>query len=178
MPVRMIEPGEVEAAVGIHRRAFGSDVEADLARALMNDPAYLPELSLAGERAGRLLGHVVFTRAWLVPDASGPEVPLALLAPLAVVPEAQRTGVGTAVVRSAIERARELGEIAMLVLGHPEYYPRFGFEPALPRGVRAPYPIEPAEAWMVLPISPAAEELPSGVVRVADPIAGPDMWRE
>ncbi|MBF4510592.1 MAG: N-acetyltransferase [Aeromicrobium sp.] len=178
MPVRMVEPGELEVVVGIHRRAFGSDVEANLARALMHDPAYLPELSLAGERAGRLLGHVVFTRMWLVPDERGPEVPLALLAPLAVVPEAQRTGVGTAVVQAAIRRARELGEIAMLVLGHPEYYPRFGFEPALPRGIRAPYPIEPAEAWMVLPLSPAAEELPSGVVRVADPIAGPDMWRE
>lgn len=176
--VRTIEPGEVESVAEVHRVAFGSDVEAGLAQALMLDPAFVPSLSFVAEADGRLIGSVIFTRVWLERDDGAPALPLLLLAPLAVVPEAQCGGVGSMLVESAITLGAESGEIAMLVLGHPEYYPRFGFGPALPRGIRAPYPIDPPEAWMVLDLAADVPGSLAGVVRVAEPLSPAEMWRE
>lgn len=168
---------DIEAVAAVNRAAFGSDVEADLAGALMPDAAFVPELSIAAENGGgELVGHVLFTRAWLVRDDAGPPVPL-LLAPLAVVPEWQSRGIGTAIVREAVERARDAGEVAVLVLGDPVYYGRFGFIEATPLGLRAPYPV-PEYGWQVLEFSPGALDGVAGTVRVAPPLDDPELWRE
>ena len=83
--------------------------------------AYIPELSLVAELDGEVVGHVILSRARL-----GDGEALAL-GPIGVAPEHQRRGVGSALMHAAIERARELGHGVVVLLGHPEYYPRFGF---------------------------------------------------
>ena len=132
----------------------------------------IAELSLVAERAGTIVGHVLFTRA------RAGEVDAVLLAPLAVSPEWQGRGVGSALAREGLARAVALGFGIALVLGHPDYYPRFGFEPAEPRGIMPPYPVEISEAWMVAELRPGALQEATGTVRVADALMHEEMWRE
>jgi putative acetyltransferase len=125
-----------------------------------------------------VIGHVLFTRA-KVGSAEA-----ALLAPLAVSPEWQRQGVGGALVREALARAARDGFGLALVLGHPAYYPRFGFVPAVPLGVLPLYPVEPSEAWMVAELGPGAVASACGaapkpcIVRVAEEFMHEELWRE
>lgn len=177
MIIRPTTPAEAEVLAAVHRAAFGSDVEADLARELMLDESFVGSLSFAAEEDGEPVGHVLFTRVWLERDDGKPGLPLLLLAPLAVVPEAQREGVGTTLVEAAIALAREGGEIAMLVFGDPKYYGRFGFVDAGPSGIRPPHPAEPMWGWQVLELAEGAIGSP-GVLRVAPPLDSPEMWRE
>jgi predicted N-acetyltransferase YhbS len=175
MLLRPVDPSEVESVADVHRRAFGSDVEADLARALMLDDTFVRSLSFVAEEEGQLLGHALFSRAWLERDDGEPGFPLLVLAPLAVVPESQHEGTGTMLVEAAITLARESAEVGMLVFGDPAYYGRFGFADAWAKGVRTPYPAEPAWGWQVLEL---AERVlgPPGILRVAPPLDAPEMW--
>ena len=177
MLIRPTVPEESEAIAAVHRVAFGAELEADLARDLVLDKEFVGSLSFAAEEDGRMVGHVLFTRAWLERDDGKPGLPLLLLAPLAVVPEAQREGVGTMLVEAAITLARESGEIAMLVFGDPKYYGRFGFVDAGPSGIRPPHPAEPMWGWQVLELADGVIGAP-GALQVAPPLDLPEMWRE
>lgn len=183
MLIRPTAAEEAEAIAAVHRAAFGAELEADLARDLARDKEFVGSLSFAAEEGGRMVGHVLFTRAWFERDDGKPGLPLLLLAPLAVVPEAQREGVGTTLVEAAIALARESGEIAMLVFGDPKYYGRFGFVDAGPSGIRPPHPAEPAWGWQVLELTEGIIGMPGmpgmpGVLRVAAPLDAAEMWRE
>jgi putative acetyltransferase len=139
-------------------RAFGPDGgEADLVDALREAGADVPDLCLVAEIDGQIVGQIFYSRARL---ASGDEV--LALAPMAVLPSYQRRGVGSRLVSESLRRARETDFPLVVVLGHPEYYPRFGFEPAGARGVDAPWDV-PAEAWMLLPL-PAYHPTARGLV--------------
>lgn len=100
-----------------------------------------------------MVGHILFTKV-AVRGASQIHDALAL-APMAVVPHCQKQGVGSALVRRGLEAARELGHSVVIVVGHPDYYPRFGFVPAQPLGILAPFEA-PSEAFMVLGLHPNA----------------------
>lgn len=105
---------------------------------------YVPELALVAESEGETLGHVMLTYA----DLDGRRV--LSLAPLAVKPGRQRDGVGIALTREALAKADEQSEPLVIVLGHPTYYPRFGFEPARAHGIEPPNPQIPDEVFMVV----------------------------
>jgi putative acetyltransferase len=135
--VRPERPADRAAVRHVVEAAFGRREEADLVDALRNDPAW--ELSLVAEVDGAVAGHILFTRA-RVDD--GPEV--LALAPLAVLPEHQRTGVGAALMGEGLRRVGE----PVVVLGHPDYYARFGFEPAARVGLSNDWGAEGPE-WMV-----------------------------
>ncbi len=106
---------------------------------------YVPELALVAEENGIVVGHVMFSYATLVGDN---ERRVLELAPVAVTAERQRDGIGSALIREGIARAEARGEPLIVVLGHPGYYPRFGFEPARAHGIEPPSP-ELAPAFMV-----------------------------
>ncbi|MDQ3760813.1 MAG: N-acetyltransferase [Actinomycetota bacterium] len=130
----------------MHERAFGRPDEADLVDAVRHTESFLPELSLAAWDVDHLVGHILFSGAQLEAGA-----PVLALAPMAVLPDRQRRGIGSLLVEAGLERARATEFQLVVVLGHPEYYPRFGFVPAARYGILAPFPV-PGEAWMAVPL--------------------------
>lgn len=156
------ETAEDAAAIrAINLAAFPTADEADLVDALRADAdAWIDGLSLVSRAPdGTLAGHALLTRCHI--DGR----PALALAPCAVLPAHQRQGAGTAVIRAALAAARAHGESLVVVLGHPEYYPRFGFVPASRFGIRAPFEV-PDEALMALALD-ASVPVPSGVIRYA-----------
>jgi putative acetyltransferase len=160
----------------VERAAFGGEVEAGLVTELLEDPTARPLLSLLARDDGRAVGHVLFTAARL---AGAPRaVSMAILAPLAVVPEAQGRGVGGRLVTHGLKLLRDSGVELVFVLGYPGYYRRHGFEPALAHGLAPPYPVIPEEAWMVRALRPHVLGTVHGTVACADAMTRPEYWRE
>lgn len=140
----------VKTAFSTAERSDGS--EQDLVTALRGSAAFVPELSLVAEMDGKIVGHILFTRA----DVGGH--PVLALAPLSVLPQYQRRGVGLALMAEGHRIAEELGFDYSVVLGHPAYYPKAGYRPASGFGIKAPFDV-PDENFMALKINPAAEDV-------------------
>jgi putative acetyltransferase len=163
--------------LAVHRRAFPDESVADLTADLFSDPSTSPMTSLVAVADGQLVGHVLFTAAALQPETGGR---VSLLAPLGVVPEYQRQGIGRKLVFAGLAILARSGTSIVFVLGHPAYYPRFGFVTACERGFAAPYPIpeKNADAWMVLALNGAIPDSYTGTVRCANALNRPEHWRE
>src|SRR5437879_1244482 len=116
-----------EAIRRVNRLAFGQDDEARLVDAL-REGGYV-RLSLVAERSGQLVGHILLSDLPIVTEAG--TIPALALAPMAVLPEFQNQGIGSALVRRGLEACREQGHKIVVVVGHPRYYPRFGFSTQL-----------------------------------------------
>jgi putative acetyltransferase len=144
----------------VNERAFGRPNEADLVDALRASDAFLPELSLVAEHDGALVGHILFSRARVDADAGDG---LLVLGPIAVRPELQRRGIGGRLIREGLARAAADGHRGVVLIGHPEYYPRFGFLPARQSGLESPYPVSD-EAFMALALRPGALEGTRGLI--------------
>ncbi|WP_230423256.1 GNAT family N-acetyltransferase [Streptomyces radicis] len=139
---------DIPALRDILRAAFPTPAEADLVDALRASDAWIDGLSIvAATPEGTPVGHALLTRCHV--DGR----PALALAPCAVLPAFQRTGAGSAAIRAALDAARARGESLVLVLGHADYYPRFGFAPASGLGIRAPFEV-PDEAMMALALDP------------------------
>ncbi len=126
--------------------AFPQAVEADLVdrlRATCQD-----SLSLIAVEDNQVVGHILFTPV-VIERPEGPIVGIGL-APMAVLPEFQRRGIGSALVRAGVERLRQSGCPFVVVVGHPEYYSRFGFTRASTHGIRCQWDGVPDEAFMIL----------------------------
>ncbi|MGC9379844.1 GNAT family N-acetyltransferase [Streptomyces sp. MH13] len=154
---------DVPAIRDIVRTAFPTPEEAALVDALRADPeAWIEGLSLvAVDGDDRPVGHALLTRCHIG------DSPALCLAPVAVRPELQHGGAGSAAVRAALAAAERLGERHVVVLGHPRYYPRFGFGRASVHGISLTIDV-PDEALMALTLD-AAHPLPAGTVRYAAP---------
>lgn len=150
--------GDIPAIRDVVLAAFPTAEEADLVDALRADPAaWIEGLSMvAATSTGEVVGHALLTRCHI--DG----VPALALAPCAVRPEAQRTGAGSAAIRAALDAARSMGEHIVVVLGHPAYYPRFGFTPAARFGIHAPFDA-PDEAMMALALDDT-RPVPGGTI--------------
>ncbi|NIR60288.1 MAG: N-acetyltransferase [Gammaproteobacteria bacterium] len=125
--VRAETPEDIRAIDVVHLSAFAGESEANLVRALRESDRFLPDLSLVAEVHGRIVGHVVLSRARLESDSGAREV--LVLGPMSVVPSQSHRGIGSALVRAAVDRGRAHGYGAIVVAGFPDYYRRFGFEP-------------------------------------------------
>ena len=145
----------------INRLAFVGEEEVGLIERLREDSRYLSVLSLVAEEAGELIGHILFTPLEIGKHSSDHRS--LALAPMSVIPERQSKGIGSRLVRAGLEKARNLGFESIVVLGHPKYYPRFGFVPAHQFGIDCPFEGVPEAAWMAL------ELVPGGLARVSGP---------
>ena len=153
---------DLPAVREIELAAFDTPLEADLVDALRADAAWIDGLSLvAADQEGRLVGHALLTRCHIG------DTPALCLGPVAVLPTHQNTGAGSAVIRAALAAAEAKGERYVTVLGHPAYYPRFGFTRASDHGITVTLDV-PDEALMALTLDPA-HPLPSGTIRYAPP---------
>lgn len=155
--IRRERPGDEPAIHRVNESAFGGRDEAAIVSALRANGAVT--LSLVAEVDGTVVGHILFSPVSI--DPAGAAVGLA---PMAVMPGHQRRGVGGRLVREGLELLRASGHGAVVVLGHPEYYPRFGFVRATRFGLRCEFEC-PDEAFMALELSAGALANRSGLVR-------------
>jgi putative acetyltransferase len=152
------DAGDRSAIRSIHEAAFGRPDEAGLIDILRAEGAVLA--SLVAEREGRIVGHLLFSRMWI--ETSTGEVSAAALAPVAVEPEHQRRGIGARLIRYGLDLLRAGGERIVIVLGHPQYYSRFGFSPANARPLESPFP---ADSYMAMELVPGSLDGIRGKVR-------------
>jgi putative acetyltransferase len=144
----------------VNEAAFTRPPEADLVDALRRAGAVI--CSLVGEQEGSVVGHILFSPALLIEGQAVTEI--AALGPMAVLPAHQGRGIGSALVRAGLDACREAGYGLCIVLGHAEYYPRFGFRASRPLGIR--WERDVAEQYfMVAELQPGALEGAVGVVR-------------
>jgi putative acetyltransferase len=160
MIIRHEELQDIAAIRIVNEQAFGGSAEANAIDALRDRGA--ATLSLVAVIDDRVVGHLFFTPIEIVaPDRSWPGLGLA---PLAVLPEYQRRGIGSALMEAGLAECRRLGCKLIIVLGHRTYYPRFGFERASQYGVRFEFEA-PDEACMILALQPGALDGVSGVAK-------------
>ena len=160
--IRAERPDDYAVVEEVNRLAFGQEGEARLVAALRHAESFDPALSLVAVRADRVVGHILFSLIHI--ESEQAKVPSLALAPMAVLPAFQRQGIGTQLVHEGLKACRRSGHTIVVVVGHAEYYPRFGFTPAAGQGIRAPFSV-PDEAFMVLGLAPASLDGIGGVVR-------------
>lgn len=157
--IRAEHPDDRAAVRAVNLATFDTAAEANLVDAL-RDKAQ-PLISLVAEEDSQLVGHIVFSPVTI---DSHPELRLMGLAPMSVAPSHQNRGIGSALVRAGLQRCSELGVGAVAVLGHPRYYPRFGFQPCVRFGIFSEYE-SPPEAFMVMELQSGYLRGASGAVR-------------
>lgn len=161
MNIRAETPGDYAAVRGVNEAAFGRAGEADLVEALRKSGG--PYVSLVAEAEGKIVGHIFFSVVLIESDSSTAFAAMGL-APMAVLPEWQNQGIGSELVRRGLEECVRRQQEVVVVLGHPEYYPRFGFVPAKRKGLGCQYPV-PDDVFMVLELREGALAGRQGMVR-------------
>ena len=159
MRIRPERAADIAAVRAVNRIAFETSTEADLVDALRAQAE--PIISLVADDAGSIVGHILFSPVTL---SGHEELKIMGLAPMAVIPTEQRRGIGSALVRAGLERCKQLGCGAVIVVGHAEYYPRFGFVPASRFGIGCEYDV-PDEVFMVQELEPGILRGKSGTIR-------------
>jgi len=143
--VREELPEDINAICSVNTRAFNRTQEADIVDKLRRNCSDL--LSLVAARQNDVVGHVLFSPATV--ESEDKTTRGSGLAPIAVQPEYQRQGIGSELIRAGISELKSKRSAFVIVLGHPEYYPRFGFERASRYGIRSEWQV-PDEAFMIL----------------------------
>jgi putative acetyltransferase len=162
LTVRAETPEDQASVRRVNELAFESAAEADLVDALRASGR--PHVSLVASEDGRVVGHILFSPVTV--ESAGGDWGATGLGPMAVLPERQRHGVGSALVQEGLKECARLGHEVVFVLGHADYYPRFGFRTAAPEGVGCEFPV-PDENFMVAELRPGALAGRKGVVRYA-----------
>jgi putative acetyltransferase len=143
----------------VNSSAFETPSEADLVDALRQQVQ--PTISLVAEENGEVVGHIMFSPVTLL---GHPNLKIMGLAPMAVAPKHQNKGIGSALVQAGLDHCRQLHVVAVVVLGHSEYYPRFGFSPASQFGIDSEYDV-PEELFMAVELQPQSLSGKTGKVR-------------
>lgn len=161
MLIRAEKENDQDAVYTVNVSAFETPSEANLVDALREQAQSV--VSLVAEDDGELVGHIMFSPVSL---SGCPKLKVMGLAPMAVAPEQQRKrkGIGSALVRAGLEQCRNLGFAAVVVLGHPKYYPRFGFSPSSQFGIDSEYDV-PEEVFMAMELQPGVLSGKTGTVR-------------
>lgn len=149
--IRPETAADASAIFHVHQRAFGRENEARLVNTLRAENAII--LSLVAQVAETIAGHILFSPVTISDGATA--WPAVGLGPVAVLPEWQQQGIGSTLIRAGLAELTARGYNVVIVLGHPDYYPRFGFRPTQPYGIRWEMDV-PAEVFMLAELTPGA----------------------
>jgi len=178
MHIRETTDVDLDDILFVEREAFSSNKETELTRNMLADASAKPLVSLLAFVENQPAGYILFTRGHLANVKD--KISISFLAPSAVVPWFQRQGIGGSLIKKGLELLSQSGVDLVFTVGHPEYYLRYGFQPAAKLGFKPTYPIpeEVADAWMVKALNPDIIGLVSGKVICCDTLNEPKYWRE
>ncbi|MCF4968159.1 GNAT family N-acetyltransferase [Nostoc sp. CMAA1605] len=148
MNIRCEIPSDYQAINEVNRLAFAGENEVKIIEAIRHSDFYIPALSLVAEVNNQIVGHIILSYIHLIGEE---QLKVLALAPLAVHPQFQKQGIGSKLVTVALTKAAETQEALVIVLGHPDFYQRFGFEPSVNYGIESPFPVA-QEFFMVKPL--------------------------
>lgn len=165
--IRQEQQSDYEMTETVVEAAFATAEQSDqrehhLVSRLRTSDAFMPELSLVAVNGNEIIGHILLSKISIV-RKDGQKVKSLALAPVSVLPNEQNKGVGKALIEKSLEKAKELGHQSVIVLGHPAYYPKFGFKKSSLWQINAPFEV-PEEALMALELQKGALDHVSGVI--------------
>jgi len=160
MNIRKEKDSDKENIWKVNAEAFETEAEANLVNVLRDSGNFF--ISLVAEEDEEIVGHILFTPVELIGDESG--LKLLGLAPMAVLTNLQKKGIGSQLVKTGIEKCSAQGNDAVVVLGYPEYYPKFGFVPSVKFGIKSEYDV-PDEAFMVLELKEGSLKGKNGIIK-------------
>lgn len=166
--IRSETDSDRESIWNVNQTAFGGDDEANLVDAL-RDGGFL-DISLVAERDQEVVGHILFSPVTILTEDK--TVNAVSLAPMAVLPGHQRRGIGSKLVIAGLQACRDQGHKIAVVLGHPDFYPRFGFSADVARPLESPF--GGGQAWMAMELVPGALNGVTGSVRYSPPFGAFD----
>jgi len=178
--IKKTTTNDIWEIIRVEEQAFGSEKEAQLTADLLNDPTAGPIVSLLAFHENKAIGHILFTRLYMNKLASNQPI-FHILAPLAVIPEYQKQGIGGLLIKEGLKSLKEMNSEMVFVLGHMDYYPRYGFIPdAKKLGYEAPFPIPEkfANAWMVQSLNRNGFTIEHGKVICSEALNKEEHWRE
>lgn len=147
----------------LNKVAFKQDVESKLIELLRKSSAFIPELSIVAIINNNIVGHILFTNI-IVKGEDGNEYNSLALAPMSVIPKYQAKGIGGQLIKHGLNTAKKLGFKSVIVLGHKDYYPKFGFEAASQWNIKAPFDV-PDDVFMAIELVENGLRGISGVVK-------------
>ena len=159
--IRKAKESEYEEIKYINDVAFGQPNEGMLVEKLKANPRFIEDLSLVSEKEGKLMGHILFFPIRIKNSEQGFQS--LALAPMSVLPQYQRQGIGSLMVQKGLEKAKKLGFKSVIVLGHKDYYPRFGFKPASQWNIQSPFEVAD-DLFMAVELVPGGLSSVSGRV--------------
>jgi putative acetyltransferase len=158
MMIRPERLGEESIVRGVNDAAFGGPIEGAIVDGIRGTDRWIEGGSLVAESTdGEIVGHLLLSEGDLT-SAGGRVRRIWMVGPVAVLPERQRQGIGAQLMRAAIALATERGQPVLCLVGHADYYPRFGFEPARAIGIEPPRPWRDAN-WLALRLPPWTPEV-------------------
>ena len=165
--IRLEETADYQKVVELTARAFKNMPFADgdedkLVERLHKAPGFISELSLVAESEGKILGHILFIP--VIIDEEQQHFQTLVLGPVSVLPEFQKQGIGSELIKAGHKKAVEIGFDSVILLGHPEYYPRFGYKPASGWGIKTHYQLPSDDVFMAVELRKNALKNVSGMV--------------
>ncbi len=167
LKIRQEVPSDYDAVIALTAKAFetmpfSEGDEDKLVDRLRKAPTFIPELSLVAELDNQLVGHILFTP--MVIDNGQQQFKSLVLGPVSVLPEFQKQGIGGQLIVAGHQKARDLGFQSVILIGHPEYYPRFGYKKASTWGIKTLIPLPSDDVFMAVELTENALSGVSGMV--------------
>ncbi len=160
MKIRQETPQDFSTVYTINHLAFEQEGESQLIEKIRKGKTFIPELSLVAEQDGQVIGHILFSKIKII---GGESYPSLALAPMAVLPDFQNKGIGSALVKKGLQIAKDLEFEHVIVLGHQDFYPKFGFRKASNWKIKCPFEV-PDDHFMAIELVKGSLENRSGMV--------------
>lgn len=177
--IRKSSEKEIQQVLQVNRLAFNNEKEPELVYNLLHDKTAMPFVSLVAFCEQEMVGHILFTKCTFCGNSES--LSIYILAPLAIIPSFQKKGIGGMLIREGHRVLKEMGVDIVVLIGHMDYYPRYGYLlDAKALGIETPYPIpeEVKDAWMVHELKPMALKTVKGRVVCANALNREEYWRE